>query len=308
MSNHALQISAVIPTKNRPHDLQKAVQSVLEQTRLPDELVIIDQSDDRVPRDAVHKLIETAAEKPKLIYVLDPEIAGLIPAKQASIGHSNGDLICFLEDDVVLEPDYIANMEEAFLQNPKMIGSCGIVTIGAKTSPVYLWLFHLFHRGIFEDRRVGVHGQPEKTGVELIPSNYLSGGLSAYRREVFDAIPFDTVNGLFMLEDIDFSTRAVRHFGPGRFFINPNSLLAHYMSPVNRTQFGPRWERKGREYILFYKKHSDQPGSLINLLWLLIGLALEAGYASLRIFRLTPMLGLVRGVFHGVSHRLLPLN
>jgi len=301
-----MQISAVIPTKNRSHDLQKAVQSILEQTRLPDELVIIDQSDNKSPREAVYKIFEIAAKKPKLVYVLDSEIAGLIPAKQASIGLSNGDLICFLEDDVVLEPEYIGNMEEAFLQNPKMIGACGVVTIGAKTSLLYLCLFHLFHRGIFKDRRVGVHGFPEKTGVELIPSNYLSGGLSAYRREVFDAIPFDTVNGLFMLEDIDFSTRAVRHFGSKRFFINPRSRLAHYMSPVNRTQFGSRWARKGREYILFYKKHSDQAGASVNLLWLLVGLVLEAVYASVTILRLSPLFGLVRGVSQGIRYRLIP--
>ncbi len=303
-----MRISTVIPTKNRLHDLKNAVQSVLEQTRLPNELVIIDQSDSEAPRDAVNKLVEIAIEKPELIYVLDPGIAGLIPAKQASIGRSNGDLICFLEDDVVLEPDYIAKMEVAFQQNPEMIGSCGIVTIGAPISPLYLWLFHLFHRGIFEDRRVGLHGLPEKAGAELIPSNYLSGGLSAYRREVFDVIPFDTVNGLFMLEDIDFSTRAARHFGSDRFFINPNSRLAHYMSPVNRTQFGPRWERKGREYILFYKKHSDQSGALASLLWLLVGLVLEGGFASLRALRLSPLLGLFRGVYIGINQRLLVLK
>jgi len=302
-----MQISAVIPTKNRLHDLQNAVQSILDQTRLPDELVIIDQSDSESPRSAVYKLFEAAIEKPRLIYVLDPEIAGLIPAKKASLSHSSGDLICFLEDDVVLEPDYVANMEAAFLEKPEMIGACGIVTIGAKTSLPYLWLFHLFHRGIFEDRRVGIHGLPEKAGMELIPSNYLSGGLSAYRREVFDVIPFDTVNQLFMLEDIDFSTRAVRHFGAERFFINPASRLAHYMSPVNRTQFGPRWERKGREYILFYKKHCDQPAALISLIWLLIGLVLEGGYASLRIFRLSPLFGLLRGISKGVKQQLLPL-
>mgnify|MGYP000465487560 CR=1 FL=1 len=39
-------ISAVIPTKNRPHDLLQAVRSILSQKRLPDQLIIIDQSND----------------------------------------------------------------------------------------------------------------------------------------------------------------------------------------------------------------------------------------------------------------------
>lgn len=37
-------ITAVIPTRNRPVDLVKAVASVLSQTRLPDEFMIVDQS------------------------------------------------------------------------------------------------------------------------------------------------------------------------------------------------------------------------------------------------------------------------
>ena len=40
------RITAVIPTKNRPLDLPHAVTSILNQSRIPNELVIIDQSDD----------------------------------------------------------------------------------------------------------------------------------------------------------------------------------------------------------------------------------------------------------------------
>ena len=54
----------------------------------------------------------------------------------------------------------------------------------------------------------------------LIPSDYISGGLSAYRREVFEAVPFDVENGFFALEDIDFSTRVARAYG-SRLYINP---------------------------------------------------------------------------------------
>ena len=39
-----MRLTAVIPTRNRPVDLGKAVASVLTQTRLPDTLMIVDQS------------------------------------------------------------------------------------------------------------------------------------------------------------------------------------------------------------------------------------------------------------------------
>ena len=48
-------ITAVIPTRGRPDDLERAVASILAQSRLPDELAIIDQSLD----DASRARIET---------------------------------------------------------------------------------------------------------------------------------------------------------------------------------------------------------------------------------------------------------
>ena len=43
-----LKISLIIPTYNRPDELTVALRSVLEQTRLPDELVIVDDGGRRL--------------------------------------------------------------------------------------------------------------------------------------------------------------------------------------------------------------------------------------------------------------------
>ena len=43
-------ITAVIPTRGRPDDLERAVESVWTQSRRPDELLIIDQSPDDASR------------------------------------------------------------------------------------------------------------------------------------------------------------------------------------------------------------------------------------------------------------------
>ena len=44
-------IAAVIPTRNRPVDLGKAVKSIIAQQRLPEALIIIDQSEGRESAD-----------------------------------------------------------------------------------------------------------------------------------------------------------------------------------------------------------------------------------------------------------------
>ena len=38
-----MRFSIVIPTKNRPEELKKIIASIMIQTKLPDQIVIIDQ-------------------------------------------------------------------------------------------------------------------------------------------------------------------------------------------------------------------------------------------------------------------------
>lgn len=301
-----LVISAVIPTRNRPDDLLHAVESTIKQKRQPDELLIIDQSTDDISKKAVSKLFVGLDTHIALKYILDASIAGLVAAKETAIAKSSGDLIMFLEDDVVLLEDYIANMEQGFIENSEMMGSCGLV-VEVPVSNAYERLFHLFHRGIFHDERVGLHGNRNGSLKEMIPSSYLSGGLSAYRREVFERIRFDTKNDFFMLEDINFSTRAVREFGREKFFINTTARLEHRMSAANRNRFKLRYDRKLREYICFYKLNSEQKSSFACLLWLLAGLFLEAFFEFLKSFNFGPLKGYFTGLFKGIRQKVQPV-
>lgn len=298
-----LSISSVIPTKNRKQDLLAAVISILEQTRLPDELIVIDQSNSSEAQPAVSDLVATRAPAMRLVYVYDPSINGLIDAKRAAVAQAKSDIVCFHEDDVVLEPAYIEETEKAFIDNPAMLGSSGIVTNVPMLSENYRRFFHLFHRGIFYDKRVDVHGVVSAKKAPLIPSRYLSGGLSAYRSSVFDAIPYDLENHLFMLEDIDFSTRAADHFGNEHFYINPNARLAHNMSPANRAVLEQKYARKLREFIIFYKKHASTPGAGLNLLWLLTGLFLETVLQSASARKISPLRGYFKGLLAGYQWR-----
>ncbi len=297
-------MTAVIPTRDRTDDLCAAVRSILSQTRRPDELVVVDQTVGDVPRRQVESLFAGhPGPAPRLVYIHDPRVRGLVDAKRVAAGASTGDVVCFLEDDVVLEAEYLEEIERSFLERPDMLGCCGVVTNLPPLPPYYCGLFHFFHRGIFLDPRVGVHGHTEGRGHPLIPSRALSGGLSAWKREVFAAIPFDVENEFHMLEDLDFSTRAEERFG-ARFFINPNARLAHNMSPVNRDRLGARQRRKIREFLTFFKKRRHLPWALASLGWLLPGLLAEAAFQSLAARTATPLAGFLAGLADGVRRPL----
>jgi len=297
-------VSAVIPTLNRAHDLSKAVKSIVLQSRIPDELIIVDQSQNTESRCRVEKCLQGHVLAERLVYIHDSSISGLVEAKQVAVGKSKADIVMFLEDDVVLSPDYIETLEKGFVDYPAMMGSCGVVQAVEGSGELYTFFFRFFHRGIFYDPRVGIHGIEVATNKGLIRSNYLSGGLSAYRREVFEKIPFDTINGFFALEDIDFSTRAVRFFGKDNFYINTAAILDHRVSPQNRAKLQPKYERKFREFICFYKKNRTSVLDIFSLVWLTLGLLLEALMVAANQRCADPLIGSYKGFMNGIKQQI----
>ena len=299
------KISIVIPTLNRPVSLVLAVTSVLEQKHLPDELIIVDQSVDERSYIAVERLYKNFDVTPKLIYLHEPEVSGLPEAKKRGVEVAKGDIISFLEDDVVLHQQYLENSISVFKSNQKVMGCCGVIS-NIYSGILYEYLFKLFHRGIFYDSRLNIGKNRDCQGVGmLLSSRYLSGGISCYRKEVFEKVKFDTVNDFFMLEDIDFSTRAADFFGDEYFFISTNMCLEHNMSQINRMQLKERWQRKLREYITFYKKHCNKRWSLVNLIWLLIGMLGAAFVSSVLAKNIGPLVGTLIGFYDGICKKVI---
>ena len=296
-------LTVVIPTRNRPKDLLNVINSLCAQSRLPAELIIVDQSVDDLSFRAVNNML-SKFKQIKYIYIHDPRILGLVDAKRVAVNHASGDIVCFLEDDVVLEADYLKQIELGFIKDPNMIGCSGVITNPPKVNFLYKFLFVIFHRGIFKDKRIDVNGIYTGYSNSLIKSDMLSGGVSAWRREVFEYIKLDVTNEFHMFEDIDFSTRVVRHYG-NRLFINPNARLAHYCSPINRDLLGARERRKIRECFTYYKKRKDWPSAAISFYWLLLGMFLEAIFQSFSSVSLKPIQGYLLGLQDGSAKKII---
>ncbi len=298
-------ISAVIPTLNRPDSLGKAVASIIRQKRLPETLIIVDQSEGNESLDSIKPLF-TDESPIKLNYVHNPDISGLVEAKKVASEVSDDDIVCFLEDDVVLEDGYLENIELGFLEKEGMLGCSGVITNQPYQSGLYRFLHGIFFRGIFKDPRLAIFYQQHDTvgSIELICCDVLSGGLSAWRRQVLLEVPFDVANGFFMFEDMEYSTRVVKQYGH-RLYINRSARLEHHMAPANRDPHGQRQRRKLKEVILFYKKRRNWPGAKRGLFLGMVWWLAEAGFRSLRGFTLWPFIGYWRGIVDGVSQKLV---
>src|ERR687887_149928 len=92
----------IIATCNRPHYLLDAVQSLVEQTMLPEELCIVDSSDDAPTRADIERLCATAGIE--LDYV-HPAPRGLTVQRNLGIDRTTGDPVFLIDDDVQMAPD-----------------------------------------------------------------------------------------------------------------------------------------------------------------------------------------------------------
>ena len=135
-------------------------------------------------------------------------------------------------------------------------------------------------------------------------SNCISGGVSAWKIDIFKYISFDVTNKFHMLEDIDFSTR-VAFLYRDSLFINPNAKLQHYSSPIGRDILLVQKRRKTRECITFFKKRTYWKYSYISIVWLLIGHFFESTLQSLQLFSLDPIRGFVLGIMDGISQKII---
>jgi len=293
-------ITAVIPTKNRPVDLVKAVASVLEQCRLPDELVVVDQSASTESKVGVEALL---ASRPNVLvrYCHDPSIGSLVEAKQAAVTIASSEIVCFLEDDIVLDAEYIAEIERVFVVRQHALGCSGIIRNAPRDSPFYVALHRIFFQGIFRDQRPRIQAGAGVAGI--VPSNVLWGGQTAWKREVFARVPFDP--RFHMMEDIEFSTRVVRKLGP-HLWVNTKATLLHFSSEINRAQPGERQRRTLTEAVLFYRKRRHWSGARRGLALVIFWWGMSACWRSVMYLSAEPLTGFFQGIRGGWSLPVTP--
>ena len=118
-----MKFSLIICTYMRPDPLLKLLRSVTEQTLYPDEILIIDGSTDERTKNAI-----ASHNFPSLRYYKVPENErGLTRQRNYGIERVSDDIevVCFLDDDTVLKPEYFKNLLDTYMQYPKALGVGG---------------------------------------------------------------------------------------------------------------------------------------------------------------------------------------
>lgn len=111
-------VSVIIPAYNAAGTIRKAIDSVLAQTHLPDEILVID---DGSPDD----LVEVISDYGPPVQVIRKENGGAASARNVGIDNATGDLIAFLDADDYWEPEKLRQYLSVYRANPEIGLSCG---------------------------------------------------------------------------------------------------------------------------------------------------------------------------------------
>jgi len=297
------KLSVIIPTKDREEEVIKCVDSLLVQTHLPDEILTVDGSQ-------VQKLADILkAQFPKESRIKHvPSLPGLTRQRNVGIKASAGDIILFLDDDTILEPEYIKEMMSVFASYPpdKIGGVSGELINVHNTnterffSPVAQFIKRMFFLTIFRDGKFQPSGFATTirsgTTDKVTEVEFLYGFNMAFRKKIFDEFQFDeNMYERIGMEDEDIAYRVSRKY---QNVYNPRARLVHTYTRTTRSRFTRGKATFINHHYLFRKNLPQTLKNKMAYYWSAIGLFVRESMIMVTEGDTTGMRGLLSGLFH----------
>jgi glycosyltransferase involved in cell wall biosynthesis len=106
-----MTVSIVIPTLNESRNITTCLQSLLAQSKKPEQVIIVDDSDDEII--AIADDLQQQFFKQKIdLRLLSGSRSGVAAARQLGFTQSNTEIIASLDADCVAAPNWLENLCE----------------------------------------------------------------------------------------------------------------------------------------------------------------------------------------------------
>lgn len=265
----AERLTLIVCTYRRAASIDRLLASLEHQTRPPDEILVIDASADDETAAVVAGHVDRGAAHLRHVAVPDEE-RGLTRQRNHGVAAATGDLVAFLDDDTIPAAGYFAELERCFERHPDAAGVGGAIdgpawrhAVPGEVTSRGWYRFDGWERR--DDvrwrirRTVGLapslapghlpasgHGRPVSflppSGKDY-PVEFVMGGASAWRRDVFTSHSFSPhFEGYGLYEDLDFCIDVARE---RPLFLCTAATLRHDHDPTAR----PPGYRYGRMVV-----------------------------------------------------------
>ena len=259
-----LTYSLLMPTCNRPALLKRHLESLSAQTRLPFEVIVIDQSDNGESKQVFNEWNPQNVKK-KYIH---RQIKSLILARNAGLDLCDStDLVAFFDDDIVLSPHFSAHLVRVFENDKEGVYAGGMGTIEGKSYNLRpLQTFFLMPRdgsGSFLPNGVPTFPHWKK---DFSETEFLSGGITFWRRKIIQEYRYDErLIGYGHGDDVDVSYRISRKH---KLFFEPKAVCQHDDHSPGRD--GLRKYRRAWIQNMYYLAQKNK-ASRFAFAWCILG-------------------------------------
>jgi len=253
-----MKFSLIICTYQRPEALLKLLKSVQLQSLYPDQILVIDGSLD----NSTEELLKPKEFSNLSYYKVEEQERGLTKQRNYGIQKvaETSEIVCFLDDDIVLTPEYFKNIVSTYNEFPDAVGVGGYIldevqwkrnlnemAVQFDEFEMDGWVRKLGSRNVLRKKLGLLSDQPTgfmpefSNGLSigfLPPSDktyaveFFMGGVASYRKELFEKIGFSSYfEGYGLYEDMDFCLRASKL---GQQYVNTKAGLYHYHEEAGR--------------------------------------------------------------------------
>ena len=281
-----MKFSLIVCTYMRPEALLKLLLSVQQQTVYPNEILIIDGSTNDATKTVLQQYV---FENLKYYKVLDHE-RGLTKQRNYGVARVSEEIevVCFLDDDTVLDADYFEQLLKTYQVYPEALGVAGYIINETKSEFVGYDYKPTINEYYFDGwkqndgsrfvmrKKLGLdsdcppgyssmysHGRSVgflPPSGKIYPVEMLMGGVSSFRKTVFNTLQFSTYfEGYGLYEDADFTLRVSKI---GKLYLNTAAKLNHYHDAAGRPNqylYGKMVVRNG-----WYVWHTKNPNPTIQ--------------------------------------------
>lgn len=255
-------VSVIIPTYNRSALLRRALDSVLAQdTQIPFEIIVVDNNSQDDTRSVVDSAIEQHGGR--LRYIFESR-QGNSHARNTGAKAARGDIVAFVDDDVVVESNWLRSLKARLDARPELSFVGGRVLPEWNGSPPQ-WLTpeHWAPLGLLD------YGPNELPINDTTLRGLLTANI-AFRRSVFDEVGLFSLNvqrvknRIGSVEDHEFILRVCRSGKQGLYL--PGMIAA---GPVEIERLSKAYHRRwhtGHGYFYAVLRDPDWERSKFHLL------------------------------------------
>ena len=211
-------ISFAVPYYSAPEYLREALESLLSQTHLNWEAVVVDDASPNSVADLIAEFNDR-----RITYVRNETNLGLAANWNKALALANAPLVCILHSDDLLEPQYASTMVDLMTTNPEATaGHCRVSIIGPDGLPRRTLTDAV--KRVIQPKAKGLVVSAGEDGLSsMLRGSWIYCPTLCFRRSHLPSVPFDK-SWRFML-DFDLIARI---FLNGQQIIGTTSKLYRY--------------------------------------------------------------------------------